>query len=429
MKKVLIVWLVVVVIVVLLYVIECIIVYVGYLFDVDSGKMFIDQVVLIEVGKVIMVQLWFVDVVKGVCVFDWIVWIVVFGLMDMYMYIFEEVEIVDIVVLLKISLVQQVFIGVMNVCKMLQVGFIIVCDVGVYCGFVDIVLCDVINVGEIFGLCMFVVGVYIIVFGGGGEIIGLFVGIVVLLEFCQGVLKGVDQVCKYVDLIFDYGVDLIKVIVIGVVFVNGIELGKLEFIEVEIYVVVVEVVKCGKFVVVYVYGVEGIKCVICVGVCLIEYGLLIDDEGIVLFKQYGIWLVVDIYDGDYIEEIGICDYWLLEILCKNEDIMLVQCEGFCKVVKVGVYFVFGIDVGVYLYGQNVCQFVYMVCWGMILLQVICLVIIDVVCLFGKEKEFGLIVFGKVVDLVVVGCDLLYDVDCLWQICGVIKVGQLVVLDD
>ncbi|MGN6740925.1 amidohydrolase family protein, partial [Dyella sp.] len=184
-----------------------------------------------------------------------------------------------------------------------------------------------------------------------------------------------------------------------------------------------------KFVAAHAHGAEGIKRAIRAGVRSIEHGSLIDDEGIALLVKHGTWLVADIYDGDYIEEIGTRDHWSPEILRKNEETTEAQREGFRKAVKAGVHLAFGTDAGVYPHGQNARQFAYMVRWGMTPLQAIRSATIDAARLLGKERELGSIAPGKAADLVAVGCDPLHDVDCLRQIRGVIKAGQPVALDD
>ena len=405
------------------------VVHAGHLLDVDSGKMLADQAVTLADGKVVSVQPWSAAATKGARVLDWTSWTVVPGLMDMHTHISEEAETADIAAPLKITPAQQAFIGAMNARRTLQAGFTTVRDVGVYRGFADIALRDAINAGEIPGPRMFVAGAYITVPGGGGEITGLPPGTVVPPEFRRGVSQGVDEVRKHVDFILDHGADLIKVIATGAVLANGTEPGQPEFTEAEIRAAVVEAAKRGKFVAAHAHGAEGIKRAIRAGVRSVEHGSLIDDEGIALMVKHGTWLVADIYDGDYIEEVGRRDHWSPEILRKNEETTLAQREGFRKAVKAGVHIAFGTDAGVYPHGQNARQFAYMVRWGMTPLQAIRAATIDAARLLGKEKELGSIAPGKSADLVAVACDPLHDIDCLRSIRGVVKAGKPVALDD
>ena len=85
--------------------------------------------------------------------------------------------------------------------------------------------------------------------------------------------------------------------------------------------------KRGTFVAAHAHGAEGIKNAVRAGVRTIEHGSYLDDEGIALMKQHGTWLVADIYNGDYIEEVGTRDGWSEEILRKNRETTDVQRAG------------------------------------------------------------------------------------------------------
>jgi imidazolonepropionase-like amidohydrolase len=403
------------------------VVHAGHLLDVDSGRMLSDQAVTIEHGRVLSVHAW-TSADEGPHVLDWSAWTVLPGLMDMHTHIADEGESADPGAPLKSTPARDAFIGAMNARKTLQAGFTTVRDVGVYRGFADIALRDAINAGYVPGPRMFVAGAYITIPGGGGEITGLPPGTVVAPEFRRGVSSGVDDVRRHVDLILDHGADQIKVIATGAVLTAGTEPGKSEYSEAEIHAAVEEAARRGKFVAAHAHGAEGIKRAIRAGVRSIEHGSLIDDEGIALMKQHGTWLVADIYDGDYIEQVGRRDGWSAEILRKNEETTEKQREGFRKAVKAGVRIAFGTDEGVYPYGDNAKQFPYMVRYGMTPLQAIRSATIDAARLLDKQHELGSIAPGKSADMVAVACDPLADIACLSQIRGVVKIGQPVSLE-
>src|SRR3546814_10522982 len=65
---------------------------------------------------------------------------------------------------------------------------------------------------------------------------------------------------------------------------------------------------------------------------------------------------MDIYNGDFIDEIGHRDHWPAEILRKNTETTETQREGFRKAVKAGVKIAYGTDAGVYPHGKNARQF-------------------------------------------------------------------------
>ena len=324
---------------------------------------------------------------------------------------------------LKITPAQQAFVGAKNAHDTLRAGFTTVRDVGVYRSFVDVALRNAINTGLVPGPRMFVAGAYITVPGGGGEITGLPSGTTVPEEFRRGVSTGVDDVRRHVDIAVDGGADWIKVIATGAVLAAGTEPGKPEYTEAEIHAAVEEAASRGVFVAAHAHGAEGIKRAIRAGVRSIEHASLIDDEGIALAKQHGTWLVMDIYNGDYIDSVGRRDGWSPEILRKNTQTTEAQRAGFRKAVKAGVHIAFGTDAGVYPHGDNARQFAYMVRYGMTPLQAIRSATIDAARLLGRQRELGSITPGKAADLVALACDPLHDVECLRQVRGVIKAGQ------
>jgi imidazolonepropionase-like amidohydrolase len=160
------------------------------------------------------------------------------------------------------------------------------------------------------------------------------------------------------------------------------------------------------------------------GVRSIEHGSYLDDEGIRLMVRHHTWLVADIYNGDYIDEIGRRDHWPEEYLRKNRETTDVQRAAFTKAVRAGVNIAYGTDSGVYPHGQNARQFAYMVRYGMTPMQAIQSATINAARLLGKEREIGSMAPGKFADLIAVEGDPLTDIDVLRRVAGVIKEGKL-----
>lgn len=50
-------------------------------------------------------------------------------------------------------------------------------------------------------------------------------------------------------------------------------------------------------------GAEWIKSAIRVGIRSIEHASLIDEEGLRMARDNGVWLVMGVFNGDYIDEI------------------------------------------------------------------------------------------------------------------------------
>jgi imidazolonepropionase-like amidohydrolase len=134
---------------------------------------------------------------------------------------------------------------------------------------------------------------------------------------------------------------------------------------------------------------------------------------------------MDIYDGDWIEEVGTREGWPADYLRKNRETTEAQREAFRKAVKAGVKLTFGTDAGVYPHGLNARQFKYMVRWGMTPLQAIQAATVNAAALLGWSKDVGSLAPGHYADMVAVEGDPLQDIGVLEHVAGVIKGGEVV----
>ena len=399
----------------------------GKLVDVDAGTVLVDQAVTIVDGRVASVAPFAaVSPMQGTRVVDWSAYTVVPGLMDMHSHLVGDLEQADEAAPIKSSAAREAMTGVLHARQTLRAGFTTVRDVGTYHAYVDVALRDAIAAGWVEGPRMFVAGAYLTVPGGGGEVTGT--GMVVPEEMRRGVAKGEAQVRQRVKEILANGADFIKIIATGAVLTAGTDPGASEFTEAELRAAVDTAEGNGKYAIAHAHGAEGIKAAVRAGVRSIEHGSLIDDEGIALMKQHGTWLVADIYDGDYIEEVGRREGWSAEILRKNRETTDAQREGFRKAVQAGVKIAFGTDSGVYPHGLNARQFAYQVRYGQTPMQAIQSATIESARLLRQEKELGSIAPGKFADLVALACDPIASIDCMTQVRGVIKGGKGVPLD-
>jgi imidazolonepropionase-like amidohydrolase len=182
----------------------------------------------------------------------------------------------------------------------------------------------------------------------------------------------------------------------------------------------------GVYVTAHAHGAEGIRRAVRAGVRSIEHGSYLDDEGIRLMRRHGTWLVADIYNGDYIDEVGRRDGWSEEILRKNLETTDTQREGFRRAVRAGVRIAYGTDAGVYPHGENARQFAYMVRYGMTPMQAIQSATISAARLLGREHELGAIAPGRFADMIAVAGDPLADIGVLHGgVVGVIQGGAIV----
>jgi imidazolonepropionase-like amidohydrolase len=261
------------------------------------------------------------------------------GLIDCHAHLIGDPEIgQSYAALVQRSGAQEALVGVRNARDTVMAGFTSVRDVGTFRAFVDVALRDAIERSVVVGPRMLCAGAYVTSASGGGDITGLAVDVdgVVPRELRFGVANSVDEVRTVVREILHRGADFIKVIATGAVLTEGTMPGAPEFTEDEIRAAVEEAALYGAQVAAHAHGAEGIKRAVRAGARSIEHGSLMDDEAIELMAERGTYLVADVYNGDWIAEVGRRDGWSEQVLRKNDETTDAQREGFEMAVKAGV---------------------------------------------------------------------------------------------
>ncbi|MFZ0013900.1 MAG: amidohydrolase family protein [Acidimicrobiia bacterium] len=319
---------------------------------------------------------------------------------------------------------QDAMIGVKHASETLGAGFTTVRDIGTFRAFVDVALRDAIDADWVDGPRMMVAGAYVTCPGGGGDITGLAADVDEVLprELRFGVTTGVDQMRANVRQILRYGADFIKVLATGAVLTSGTNPGAPEFTEDELRAAVEVAAENGTHVAAHAHGAEGIKRAVRAGVLSVEHGSLLDDEGVELMAQHGTYLVADLYDGDYITEMGPSLGYSDEVMAKTELTTQAQRDGFRKAVAAGVKVAFGTDSGVYPHGDNARQLSLYVEHGLTAAQTLQSATLWAAELMGWDDRVGSLRPGLYADLVVVDGDPLADITTLEHPSGVMKGG-------
>ncbi|MFM5968343.1 MAG: amidohydrolase family protein [Micrococcales bacterium] len=159
---------------------------------------------------------------------------------------------------------------------------------------------NAINRGDVIGPRINAVGGYITRPGGGGEVTGLPTGMVVPPAMRMGVARTPKEVTRKVNRMFALGADSIKLIATGAVLTEGTEPGQIELSGPMIAAAVNAAKAHGSWVTSHAHGAAGIRLAIANGSRGIEHASLIDDQGIAMAKTHGTYLVMDVYNGDYI---------------------------------------------------------------------------------------------------------------------------------
>lgn len=400
-------------------------VHAGRLIDPEQGKVLMNQRLTIMDGRISAVAPWSAPA-GDATVIDWSQLTVLPGLIDMHTHISQGyADNNDPTDPLKHSVAATAYKAAESARIMLEAGFTSVRDVGVYRGLSDVALRDAIELGEVEGPRMLVAGAYITVPGGGGAVTGFSPDVVIPADFQLGEVRNPGEARDRARYLLQHGADFIKLIATGAVLALGSEPGQLELSEEEMKAACDEAALHGSYCIAHAHGTAGIKAAIRAGVRSVEHASLIDDEGIAMARARGIWLDMDIYDGDWIDQEGTKEGWPAEYLRKNRDTTDLQREGFRKAVKAGVKLSFGTDAGVYPYGLGARQFAYMVRYGMSPMQAIQSATTVAADLLRRKADVGAISPGHFGDLIAVAGDPLQDPDALTHIAGVIKGGVLI----
>ena len=396
----------------------------GRLVDVQAGNVLTGQCISITDDKITAIASCG-PTPKGAERVDWSGFTVLPGLIDLHTHLADAGQSADLGLPLKTSPAATALIGAHNARLTLEAGFTTVRDVGTYRGLTDIALRDAINAGHVPGPRMFVAGAYITIPKGGGELNGVIPNDQLPSDMRLGVASTPEEAAAKTAFLIEQGANFIKTIATGAVLAIGTEPGEPELTEDQLRAVVETARAKGVFVTAHAHGAVGIKNAIRAGVRSIEHASLIDDDALAMAKASGTWLVMDIYNGDYIDDIGTKEGWPEEYLRKNRETTDVQRVGFMKAVKRGVKLAYGTDSGVYPHGQNAKQFAYMVRYGMTPMQAIQSATIRAAELLGKEKMLGAIAAGRFADLVAVKENPLANITALEHVALVMKDGKIV----
>ncbi len=393
----------------------------GKLLDVERGALLSGQCILTDGKRIARIEPCG-ETPAGAERVDWSGFTVLPGLIDLHTHLADAGQDADLALPLKTSPQATALIGAQNARTTLLAGFTTVRDVGTYRGLTDVALRDAIAAGRVPGPRMFVAGAYLTHPGGGGELNGVVPNDQLPPDMRLGVLSSPEEAAQKAEFLFSNGVDFLKLMATGAVLAIGTEPGEPELTEAEMRAAIEVARAHGSWATAHAHGAEGIKAAIRAGVRSIEHASLIDEEGLQMARAAGVWLVMDIFNGDYIDEVGTKDGWPEEYLRKNRETTLIQRQNFKRAVELGVPLAFGSDSGVYPHGINARQFAYMVQWGMTPLQAIRAATLDAAALLGKADEFGSLAPEKSADFIAVAGDPLANVRVLESVSGVVKEG-------
>jgi imidazolonepropionase-like amidohydrolase len=399
----------------------------GRLFDATSDSLRETMVIVVEGDRIQNVaSASAIKIPSGATVLDLSHSTVLPGLIDCHTHLEARADRYNEIYKFKDTPFTHAFFAVGNARRTLEAGFTTVRDVGSK-PFLAVDLRNAINEGFVAGPRVVASGPGISITGGHGDLNNFSPQTQVLMfpqERDFKIADGVDQIRHVVRAQVKYGVDVIKILATGGVLSKGDSPGAPQYTLEELKAAADEAHMAGRKIAAHAHGTQGIKNAILAGIDSIEHASLIDDEGIRLAKERGTYLVMDIYNDDYLlndaPKVGLPT----ENLEKEKTVGRLQRENFAKAVKAGAKMAFGTDAGVYPHGDNARQFYYMVKFGMTPAQAIHTATSSAADLIGRAKDVGTIEAGKYADIIAVDGDPLADVRALEHVSFVMKGGMV-----
>jgi imidazolonepropionase-like amidohydrolase len=390
----------------------------GHLIDTDSGRLLDSQMILVRNGIIADVGPT-TGVPAGARVVDLSGYTVLPGLIDAHTHLTIDAKNQDPLGELEHTAAERALGSLPNARAVLLAGFTTVRDLGSYRALVDVALRDAINRGDVVGPRMYVAGAYITITGGAGAVTGFAPDVTLPWDLRFGNANSPSEVRERIRTLAGQRVDVIKMFATGAILTHNSNPTGREATPEELVAAVDEAHNFGLKVAVHAHGRDGIKAAVRAGAASIEHGTLMDDEGRILMKQHGTYLVPTL---EVRECIG--GNYPPEFVVKEKQIMSEQLQNFRKAVNAGVKIAFGTDIGVCPFGQNAREFNFMVQNGMTPMQAIQSATVAGADLLGISHKLGSIKQGKLADLIAVRGNPLADVRVLEHVRFVMKQGVI-----
>lgn len=266
-------------------------------------------------------------------------------------------------------------------------------------------------------------GHYLSITGGGGDL--NFLGPEHAVVADGLVVDGVDAIRRVVREEVKHGSDWIKVLASGAMMSTGNDPRVAHFSPEELRAMVEEASRLGVPVAAHAHSAEGIKAAVLAGARSIEHGTFVDDEGIRLMAERGVFLVPTFYVGEYYLEEQPDSEAQAEMNALTLQYRAQHLEAVAKALRAGVRVVVGTDYVGFPVRQGVREFQLLVEAGMTPMQAIQAGTRINAELLRWEDRIGSIEVGKLADIIAVPGDPLRDLSVLENVSFVMFDGKVI----
>jgi imidazolonepropionase-like amidohydrolase len=391
----------------------------GRLFDVHTGKITPDAVVLVEEDRIASVG---GAMPAGVSVIDLSGLTVLPGLIDAHDHLLGNPKDLSATAGLRMSAPEAAIWGVRNLQILLDHGFTGVRDAceGAGWNYGQIALRKGVETGLIRGPRITAAGSCISVTGGHGDDDVLAPG--QELQPRPNIADSVDQINGAVRHDIKYGADWIKLMATGGVMDPMSDFNVQELSEEQMARAVEVARRAGKRVMAHAEGTAGIKAAVLAGVDSIEHGTVLDDEGAELMARQGTWLVPTLETFQRGPTVAASLGSDPASIAKQKAILPLQKAAFETALRHHVKIAYGVDDDPEFVSK---EFDALVRGGLSPLGAIQAATLNAAELLGWAKDMGAIEAGKYADIIAVNGDPLTDVSVMERVVFVMKGGEIV----
>ena len=314
--------------------------------------------------------------------------------------------------------------AVNNIKSDLMAGFTAIRACGDH-GFLDVAIRNAVDRGEIPGPRMMVSGCAISSTGGHAD--SHYNPYIEADAFMSGyAADGPAEMMKAVRYNIKYGADFIKYMSTGGVMSLGTTVGAQQMSFEEMKAICDTAKMYGMTIATHAHGTSGIKDAIRAGVTSVEHGMMMDEEGIELMKEYGTTLVPTLIAAERIvvkgKEIGTPDW----AIAKANTVFSHATGVFKRCNEEKIPIAFGTDSGTpfNFHGKQAYEFELMCRYGMTPAEALTAATKTGSELMRKSADIGSIEAGKYADIAAFDGDPMEDITAMTRCTFVMKGGEV-----